>query len=145
MLAPYETGLPDRVALQVKPTPGVPMLWLDRGLLGRALVNVIENALHAMRGGGTLTVISRPFDGGAQIVVRDTGVGMEADALERLFEPYFSTKATGTGLGLTIAKRNVELNGGTISVTSVKGQGTEVTITLPAPRRAGEDATPARQ
>ncbi len=145
VLAPYQTGLPDRVALQVKPTPGVPMLWLDRGLLGRALVNVIENALHAMRGGGTLTVISRPFDGGAQIVVRDTGVGMEADALERLFEPYFSTKATGTGLGLTIAKRNVELNGGTISVTSVKGQGTEVTITLPAPRRAGEDATPARQ
>ncbi len=145
VLAPYQTGLPDRVALQVKPTPGVPMLWLDRGLLGRALVNVIENALHAMRGGGTLTVISRPFDGGAQIVVRDTGVGMEADALERLFEPYFSTKATGTGLGLTIAKRNVELNGGTIGVTSVKGQGTEVTITLPAPRRAGEDAPPARR
>ena len=114
----------------------MPVLWLDRGLLGRALVNVIENALHAMRGGGTLTVISRPFEGGAQIVVRDTGVGMEADALERLFEPYFSTKATGTGLGLTIAKRNVELNGGTIGVTSVKGQGTEVTITLPAPRRA---------
>ena len=66
--------------------------------------------------------------------MRDTGVGMEADALERLFEPYFSTKATGTGLGLTIAKRNVELNGGTIGVTSAKGRGTEVTITLPAAR-----------
>ena len=103
----------------------MPALSLDRGLLGRALVNVIENALHAMRGGGTLTVVSRPVEGGAQIVVRDTGVGMEADALERLFEPYFSTKATGTGLGLTIAKRNVELNGGTIGVASAKGRGTD--------------------
>ena len=76
---------------------------------------------------------TRPVDGGAADRDRDTGVGMEADALERLFEPYFSTKATGTGLGLTIAKRNVELNGGTIAVTSVKGRGTTVTITLPAP------------
>ena len=58
---------------------------------------------------------------------------MDAEALERLFEPYFSTKATGTGLGLTIAKRNVELNGGTIDVASAKGRGTTVTITLPAP------------
>ena len=143
VLAPYETGLPDKVQLRVEHGTGVPELWLDRGLLGRALVNVIENALHAMRGGGTLTVSSRPFDGGAQIVVRDTGVGMEPDALERLFEPYFSTKATGTGLGLAIAKRNVELNGGTIGVTSVKGRGTDVTITLPAPRQAGAAHAPA--
>ncbi len=146
VLAPYETGLPDKVQLRVEHAPGVPELWLDRGLLGRALVNVIENALHAMRGGGTLTVSSRRFEGGAQIVVSDTGVGMEPDALERLFEPYFSTKATGTGLGLTIAKRNVELNGGIIGVTSARGRGTEVTITLPAPRRAGaEGAQPARR
>jgi signal transduction histidine kinase len=143
VLAPYETGLPDKVELREEHATGVPELWLDRGLLGRALVNVIENALHAMRGGGMLTVSSRPVDGGAQIVVRDTGVGMEPDALERLFEPYFSTKATGTGLGLAIAKRNVELNGGTIGVTSVKGRGTEVTITLPAQRLAGAVDAPA--
>ena len=142
VLAPYETGLPDKVQLLVEHTPGVPELWLDRGLLGRALVNVIENALHAMRGGGTLTVSSRPFEAGAQIVVSDTGVGMESDALERLFEPYFSTKATGTGLGLTIAKRNVELNDGTISVVSAKGRGTEVTITLPPPDRAAAEVVP---
>ena len=63
----------------------------------------------------------------------DTGVGMDSDALTRIFEPYFSTKATGTGSGLTIAKRNVELNGGTIAVASEKGRGTTVTITLPPP------------
>jgi signal transduction histidine kinase len=70
---------------------------------------------------------------GASIVVEvtDTGVGMDQEAISRIFEPYFSTKATGTGLGLTIAKRNVELNGGTINVRSQRGVGTVVTLTLP--------------
>ena len=61
----------------------------------------------------------------------DTGTGMDPEALRRIFEPYFSTKATGTGLGLTIAKRNVELNGGQIYVESAPGKGTTVTIELP--------------
>ena len=56
---------------------------------------------------------------------------MDADALRRVFEPYFSTKATGTGLGLTIAKRNIELSGGSIVVRSAAGKGTIVTIELP--------------
>ena len=56
---------------------------------------------------------------------------MDREALNRIFEPYFSTKATGTGLGLTIAKRNVELNGGSIEVHSQRGVGTTVTIALP--------------
>jgi signal transduction histidine kinase len=136
VVAPYRTGLPDNVRLEVHEASNVPVLQVDRGLLGRALVNVIENALHAMRGGGTLTVATRPADGGAAIEIEDSGVGMDPDALERLFEPYFSTKATGTGLGLTIAKRNVELNGGEISVSSEKGRGTTVTITLPPPPAA---------
>ena len=65
------------------------------------------------------------------VEVTDTGVGMDQDALNKIFEPYFSTKATGTGLGLTIAKRNIELNGNTISVTSQRGVGTTVTMILP--------------
>ena len=70
-------------------------------------------------------------DGFVTIRVEDTGVGMDAEALERVFEPYFSTKTTGTGLGLPIARRNVELNGGSIQVASEKGRGTTVTIRLP--------------
>jgi two-component system sensor histidine kinase HydH len=66
-----------------------------------------------------------------RISVADTGAGMDAEALARAFEPYFSTKATGTGLGLTIAKRNVELNGGTIAVRSEKDRGTTVELRLP--------------
>jgi signal transduction histidine kinase len=56
---------------------------------------------------------------------------MDAESMAKIFEPYFSTKAAGTGLGLTIAKRNVELNGGTIQVRSQKGRGTTVTLTFP--------------
>jgi signal transduction histidine kinase len=76
-------------------------------------------------------VSSSPGEGVALVTITDTGVGMDQDAMDRLFEPYFSTKATGTGLGLTIAKRNVELNRGSIHVQSQRGVGTTVTLTLP--------------
>ena len=66
-----------------------------------------------------------------RIRVSDTGVGMDAEALARAFEPYFSTKATGTGLGLPIAKRNVELSGGTISMSSERDEGRRSKLTLP--------------
>ena len=65
------------------------------------------------------------------VSIGDTGVGMGPEDIARIFEPYFSTKATGTGLGLTIAKRNIELNGGTIDVTSERGVGTVVRMKLP--------------
>jgi two-component system sensor histidine kinase HydH len=96
------------------------------------VTNVIENALHAMPNGGTLRVLAKPLsDGHLQLSISDTGIGMDREALARIFEPYFSTRAAGTGLGLTIAKRNVELNNGSIEVASEKGIGTTVTLTLP--------------
>jgi len=91
-----------------------------------------------MPGRGTLRVDAAAEDHGVRIRVSDTGVGMDAEALARAFEPYFSTKATGTGLGLPIAKRNVELSGGTISVASERDKGTTVELTLPT---AGEEPT----
>jgi signal transduction histidine kinase len=89
-----------------------------------------------MPGGGTLAISSRRLpvashQSGVEVTVSDTGTGMDQEALKRLFEPYFSTKASGTGLGLTIAKRNVELIGGTIAVESERGKGTTVRIVLP--------------
>ncbi|HEU4786732.1 MAG TPA: HAMP domain-containing sensor histidine kinase, partial [Gemmatimonadaceae bacterium] len=129
---PYRAGLANRIDLDVDVPLNLPDVRADATLVGRALTNVIENALHAMPGRGSLSVAAAPEDGVVAISVRDTGVGMDADALERVFEPYFSTKATGTGLGLTIARRNVELSGGTIAVESVKGRGTTVTIRLGA-------------
>ena len=136
----YRAGLSGRVAIDVQAGPDLPLLSIDRTLLARALTNVIENALYAMPAGGTLSIASRrsAHDGepSVLITVTDTGVGMDPEALAKIFEPYFSTKATGTGLGLTIAKRNVTLNGGTISVDSRRGGGTTVTIALPASRES---------
>ena len=71
------------------------------------------------------------------IDVADTGVGMDDEARARLFEPYFSTRAAGTGLGLTIAKRNVELNNGTIEVESAPGAGTTVRLRFPVAMAEG--------
>ena len=139
VVEPYRSGLASRVAIDVQAPADLPALTIDRTLFARALTNVIENALHAMPGLGHLTIAVRPgaavLAGSRRAVlvveITDTGVGMDQEALDRIFEPYFSTKATGTGLGLTIARRNVELNGGTIDVRSGRGIGTTVTITLP--------------
>lgn len=132
VLEPYRSGLGDRIRLDVRLPTDLPRAYIDRVLMARALTNVIENALHAMPGGGRLIVDGEFTDGRIRLRVTDTGVGMDEDARARAFEPYFSTKASGTGLGLTIAKRNVELNGGTIDVESEKGRGTTVTLTVPA-------------
>jgi signal transduction histidine kinase len=127
VVEPYRAGLQGRIAIDVTATPDLPPVNIDRTLFARALTNIIENALHAMPGTGRLTVATQP----GTVEITDTGVGMDEEAQRRIFEPYFSTKATGTGLGLTIAKRNVELNGGRIEVRSARGVGTTVTITLP--------------
>jgi signal transduction histidine kinase len=147
VVSPYRTALVGRVRLMLDAPADLPLVLLDRNLFARAVTNVIENALHAMPGGGSLTIAARcsrqravnaesadvpRSDPNVLVEISDTGVGMDAEAVSRIFEPYFSTKATGTGLGLTIAKRNIELTGGTIEVSSAKGVGTTVTITLPA-------------
>jgi len=133
VVEPYRTGLTNRVAIDVDTERRLPTVVIDRTLFARALTNIIENALHAMPGGGRLAIAARQASAGQSVVVEivDSGVGMDQDAMNKIFEPYFSTKATGTGLGLTIAKRNIELIGGTIAVRSERGVGTTVTIALP--------------
>jgi nitrogen fixation/metabolism regulation signal transduction histidine kinase len=144
VVEPYRTGLLPRITIDLVVAPRLPRAFIDRTLFGRALTNVIENALHAMPGTGSLAVRASQAIGaeGAapmlQVEVADTGVGMDAEAMARIFEPYFSTKATGTGLGLTIAKRNVELLGGRVAVRSERGSGTTVTMVLPI---AADDLT----
>src|SRR5207302_3024402 len=108
VVRPYRAGLANRIDIEVHAPGDLPLVTIDRTLFGRALTNVIENALHAMPGPGTLVIDCRVaiVDGRQHVLVTvtDTGVGMDPEALSRIFEPYFSTKATGTGLGLTIAK-----------------------------------------
>ncbi len=128
VIEPYRVGLDGRIRLQIEIEPTLPSLLLDRTLIARALTNVIENALHAMPGEGTLTIGASGSNGEVVLWLQDDGVGLDEATLGRIFEPYFSTRTSGTGLGMAIAKRNVELNGGTISVSSEKGAGTTVTL-----------------
>jgi signal transduction histidine kinase len=140
----YATGLGGRVHFVVDVPSDIPEVEIDRMLVGRALTNIVENAVYAMPGGGALTLRATAEKGQVAVTVTDTGVGMDDQALRRIFEPYFSTKATGTGLGLTIAKRNIELSGGTISLASRKGVGTQVTFTLPVVAEPAADAVAVR-
>jgi signal transduction histidine kinase len=131
VLTPYAPGLSGRITFERDVPADLPLVFVDRTLVSRALANLVENALHAMPGTGTLGVHARAETDVVRIRVSDSGVGMDQEALARAFEPYFSTKTTGTGLGLPIAKRNVELNGGSMSIASVPGQGTTVEFTMP--------------
>ncbi len=100
--------------------------------------SVMENALHALNGEGDVAiyVTKKKMNGSGfvEIVVSDTGVGIDPELRERIFEPYFSTRAAGTGLGLAIAKKVVEDHGGTITLESERGQGTSVRMLLPSVR-----------
>ena len=131
VVEPYRTGLAGRIDIHNDVAPPLPRVFVDRTLIARALSNIVENALHAMPGKGSLTLAAEVEGSAVLLRIRDTGVGMDDDALGRVFEPYFSTKATGTGLGLPIARRNVELSGGEINVESEKQRGTVVTLRLP--------------
>jgi signal transduction histidine kinase len=128
---PYRAGLADRLELELDAPDSLPPVRVDRTLVTRSLTNLVENALHAMPGRGILSVRAAAEDGFVAIRVSDTGGGMDPEALARAFEPYFSTKATGTGLGLPIARRNVELSGGTVAIDSALERGTTVIVRLP--------------
>ena len=131
VLKPYLVGLEGRVRIIINIPDSLPRLNLDQNLVARALTNIVENALHAMPDTGSLELCARQTETFVQLNVRDTGVGLDEATRARIFEPYFSTRAAGTGLGMAIAKRNIELNNGTITVESKRGHGTIVALTFP--------------
>src|SRR5206468_4160250 len=99
--------------------------------LFRALLNVVQNAVDAMPHGGTLTLAAQGTATHVQLHVRDTGSGIPAEHRAAMFEPLYTTKSGGTGLGLYIVREIVTAHGGQVSVESVEGQGTTLTLTLP--------------
>ena len=104
----------------------------DRSMISEALSNIITNAVEAMASGGVLTLGSRRLGPTAEITVSDTGYGIEKERLDHIFDLYYTTKPQGSGLGLALALRAIELNKGTIKIDSRAGEGTTFTISLPA-------------
>ena len=144
--------LPDRIGLQMSAEPGALDVEVDREGIEQALLHLAVNARDAMPQGGTLTIQATRSPGGIEgqtpagagsrtgtvrILVHDTGSGMSKDTQSRMFEPFFSTKETNVGLGLTAVYGIVKQHGGEVTVTSRPGQGTTVRVDLPvAPRGA---------
>lgn len=120
------------VTASIEQADGTPAAAADRDQLFQAVVNVLRNAMHAMPRGGTVTVRLRPFQHGVEIAIVDTGVGMSPEVLSRAFEPFYTTKNDGSGLGLTIASQIVRDHQGEIRIESEEGEGTTVSLRLPA-------------
>jgi signal transduction histidine kinase len=129
---PYRTGLPPDVTLGVREEPGLPTVAADRRLVERAIVNLIENALTAVGEAGVIELaVRRSGPERVEVSVRDSGPGIDADVLPRVFEPYFSTRTAGSGLGLALVRKIAEGHGGGADLESAPGQGTLVSFWLP--------------
>jgi nitrogen fixation/metabolism regulation signal transduction histidine kinase len=112
--------------------PDLPPVLADRDQILQVLLNLVRNAIDAMAGGGTLRVGAGRAAAGIAFTVSDTGAGISAEDLARVFEPYFTTKEGGTGLGLAIAHRIAEEHGGRLEAASRPAEGATFTLTLPA-------------
>jgi two-component system, sporulation sensor kinase E len=109
----------------------VPLLQLDRDQMKQAFYNVIKNSVEAMHRHGTLRIRTDVADTHVIVRFEDSGGGMSAENLSRVFEPYFTTKPSGSGLGLLIVRRIVREHGGELSIESSQGKGLTLTIRLP--------------
>ena len=124
--------LQDReIAVEQELRSDLPLLQLDRDQMKQAFYNVIKNSLEAMHRHGTLRVRTDLADTHVVVRFEDSGGGMSAENLSRVFEPYFTTKPSGSGLGLLIVRRIVREHGGELSIESSQGKGLTLTIRLP--------------
>ncbi|MCG8451774.1 MAG: ATP-binding protein [Spirochaetales bacterium] len=112
----------------------LPLIPLDEGAMKRALLNLVKNAVAAMPEGGELRVQTRYEGDNASIIVSDTGTGIPEELQGKIFEPYFTTRDTGSGLGLTVVYKVVKEHGGDIQMDSSVGRGTTFRILLPVPQ-----------
>jgi PAS domain S-box-containing protein len=137
-----------KVLVEVDAEPDLPPARVDRDQMRQVFFNIVRNAVQAMSDGGVLHVTLASTDRFLSLAFRDTGPGLPPDKLGRLFDPYFTTKDKGSGLGLIIVQRILRDHGGEIEIHSEPGRGTTFTLLLPredrrirllrAPRRGGE-------
>lgn len=113
----------------------LPLIACDRGRFNQVLLSLVQNALQALHGKGALRVSTLVDGNQIKIAVKDTGCGIEAAALARIFDPFYTSQdvGSGTGLGLTVSQEIVASYGGRIEVESVVGQGSTFTVCLPLP------------
>jgi signal transduction histidine kinase len=120
--------------LEIEVEPGLPRIEADPGGLNQVFLNLLKNAVEAMGGRGGLIRIALSLESERLVIrIRDDGPGIPAEALPRLFEPFYTTRGGegGSGLGLSISQQIIAAHGGTLEVESEEGAGAEFTIRLP--------------
>lgn len=121
-----------RIRVSLTLDPGLPAVPADSDRLFEMVLNLLRNAMQAMPGGGSLTVMTFPAAEAVEIQFADTGQGIPEEIRQRIFSPFFTTKPSGSGLGLTIVDQIVREHGGTIGLHSTVGAGTTFTVKLPS-------------
>jgi two-component system, NtrC family, sensor kinase len=119
--------------------PNLPKVWIDREQMKQVFMNLIFNGIQAMNNGGTITISTRIFTSDpieqspsfVQVEVRDTGIGIPNEDLEHIFDPFFTSKDEGSGLGLSISHQIVQEHGGYVTVESKVGKGTSFLVNIP--------------
>jgi len=125
------------VILSARLHPDLPAIKGDEQMLRRAFMNLIVNACQAMPRGGPVTISTEAeTEALLKITIEDTGVGIPSEDVERIFKMYYTTKQEGTGIGLALVRRVVDLHHGSIEIHSTIGQGTSVIVRLPTVARS---------
>jgi PAS domain S-box-containing protein len=124
-----------KVTIRLELEEKLPLVDFDDRVLKQAMLNLIQNAIAAMPDGGILRVKTELSDGEVAVSVCDSGCGIPEDNLSKIFEPYFTTKESGSGLGLTLVFKIIREHRGEITVKSKEGSGSCFTVTLPIPQK----------
>jgi signal transduction histidine kinase len=119
------------ITLQKKYETGVPEAPVDPTQIKQVFLNILMNAVESMPDGGKLDVQIQYIDGSVKIYIVDAGKGMKQGVLQNIYDPFFTTKPSGTGVGLSVSLKIIEDHGGTIDAISEQGKGTTMLLTLP--------------
>lgn len=129
------TSIPKRIQISQKITSNIPPIKGDYDLIAAALTNLLKNAKEAIKNKGLIEVETGEADNAVYVIVRDSGKGMDSGEIEMIFNPFFSRKTGGMGLGLAYVKRIVDEHNGRVEVSSRKGKGSTFTLKFPLARR----------
>jgi signal transduction histidine kinase len=130
LLEPQLTA--NRIERRITPGEGLEACVLDETSVRAALMNLLLNAVQSMSGGGSLSVATRVEGEYALVEIADTGTGMTEEQVSHIFEPFYTTRRAGLGLGMSYAKKIIEQHGGSVAVESRFGEGTTIRVSLPA-------------
>ncbi len=127
-------ALPSRVGVKILVKPGISDMMGDYDLLVTALMNIMKNSVEAIAHRGTIDIDVNADDEYTILTIRDSGTGIDERSLDKILQPFFTTKAEGMGLGLAYVKKIVDAHGGRIRIESTRGSGTCITLTFPKDR-----------